>query len=302
MLAPEEQSRKITPAQWSVVALIVAVSAGSILYKVLIHEQLGHSAAMFIGIPLILAILLAIAPKAQTVTGGILKGITLALLIVAPLLGEGYLCILIASPLFYIVGIVIGLVADWDRKKRRATLSCATLVLLPMCLEGVVPELTFNRTQTIQVSKIVAVSPATVEQNLSQPPNINLPLPRFLNIGFPAPLQAQGSGLAIGDTRTIHFAGAEGDPPGDLILRVAERRSNYLRFEAVSDTSKLTQWVSWKNSEVEWTPIDATHTQVIWRIHFERQLDPAWYFTPWEQFAVREAAQYLITASTENPR
>jgi hypothetical protein len=38
-------------------------------------------------------------------------------------------------------------------------------------------------------------------------------------------------------------------------------------------------------------------TRVTWRIRFERQLDPAWYFTAWERAAVREAAEYLIAAN-----
>ena len=29
----------------------------------------------------------------------------------------------------------------------------------------------------------------------------------------------------------------------------------------------------------------------------DRQLDPYWYFGPWEQFAVGQAANYLITAN-----
>jgi hypothetical protein len=292
-----EQNRKIEPAQWSVVAIIVAFAAGSVLYKLLMHEQLGHSAAMFLGIPAVLAILLAIAPRAKTATGGILKGITLALLVVAPLLGEGYLCILVASPLFYIVGIVVGLAMDRQRRKRDATLSCVVLFLLPMCFEGVVPQLTFNRAQSVEVQTVVAASADEIEHALTRSPNVDTPLPAALRIGFPRPLAAWGEGLTVGDTRTIHFAGAEGDPPGDLVMRVTERRPGYARFETVSDQSKLTQWVRWTSSEVAWTALDEGHTTVTWRISFTRQLDPSWYFTPWERVAVKEAATYLIDAN-----
>jgi hypothetical protein len=252
---------------------------------------------MFLGIPAVLAILLALAPKAKTVTGGILKGITLALLVVAPLLGEGYLCILFASPLFYIVGIVIGLAIDRQRRKRDATLSCVVLFLLPMCFEGVVPQLTFNRAQSVEVQTVVAASADEIEHALTRSPNVDTPLPAALRIGFPRPLAAWGEGLTVGDTRTIHFAGAEGDPPGDLVMRVTERRPGYARFETVSDQSKLTQWVRWTSSEVAWTALDEGHTTVTWRISFTRQLDPSWYFTPWERVAVKEAATYLIAAN-----
>jgi hypothetical protein len=293
----EPRSNSISPAQWGIVALVVAFSAGSILYKLLMHVRFGHSSAMFIGVPAVLAILLALTPRAKSATGAIVKGITLALLIIAPLLGEGYLCILMAAPLFYIVGIVIGIAVDYGSKDRNATLGCVALVLLPMCLEGVFPAMTFRRAQTVEVSKLVNASPALVEQQLAQSPRTNTPLPFALRVGFPQPIQAWGDGLAIGALRTIHFTGAEGDPPGDLVMRVTERRDGYARFETISDGSKLTQWIRWNGSEVEWRSLDPNHTQVTWRIHFDRQLDPAWYFTPWERAVVGEAAKYLIDAN-----
>jgi hypothetical protein len=288
----------ITPAQWGVIGLIVSFTAGGLLYKLLMHEQLGHSAAMFLGVPAVLAILLALTPQAKTATGGILKGITLALLVIAPLLGEGYVCILMAAPLFYLVGVIMGLLIDRHRRKRDATLSCMAFLLVPLCLEGVFPPLTFNRFQSIEARQIVPARADAVELALTQSMNVNTKLPTFLRIGFPRPLAAWGQGLAVGDTRTVHFSGAEGDPPGDLVMRVAERNPGYVRFETVSDGSKLTQWVRWASSSVAWKALDADHTLVTWRIQFERQLDPAWYFTPSERAAVKEAATYLIDANT----
>ena len=261
------------------------------------HERLGHSAALFIGIPAVLAILLALTPRAKSATGCIVRGITFALLIIAPLLGEGYLCILIAAPLFYLVGILIGAILDWSRRKRSTTVTCLAVFMLPMCLEGVTPQLSFNRAQTVEAHAIIAASASQVTQALAQSPDIHTPLPKPLGIGFPRPIAAYGAGLSKGDLRTIHFTGAEGNPPGDLVMRVAESRPNYVRFEAVSDSTKLTQWIHWTSSEVSLQPLDATHTAVIWRIHFDRELDPTWYFTPWERAVARQAAAYLIVAN-----
>jgi hypothetical protein len=293
----QETGPKTTAAQWKVVAFIVAFTSAAALYKFLMHESLGHTSAMFLGIPAVLGILIALAPKAKTVTGGIVKGITLALLIIAPLLGEGYLCILMAAPLFYLVGCGIGAVIDSRRRKRGATASCLALLMLPLCLEGVVPQLTWNRMQSVGVSKIVNAPAKAVEAALAESPDVHTALPVFLRIGFPRPLEAHGHWLAEGAMRTIHFAGAEGDPPGDLVMRVSERGPGYARFETVSDNSKLTQWVRWDSSEVRWQAIDAEHTRVTWRVHFERQLDPAWYFGPWERLAVHEAARFLIDSN-----
>lgn len=285
-----------------VVALALAFSGGGVLYRVLmLHENLSHSGLMFVGVPMVLAILLAVASPAKTVTGGIVLGITLALLILAPFLGEGYLCILIASPLFYAIGVGIGLAMDSTRKLREGrkgtTLSCVAVVLLPMCLEGVFPATTFERGQVVAVTRVVDAPADAVEATLAQSQRVATRLPGFLAIGFPRPLEAHGSGLALGDVRVVHFSGAEGDPAGDLVSRVTVREPGYVRFDTVSDGSKLTQWVRWESSEVTWRAVDARHTQVTWRIRFARELSPAWYFTPWERAAVREAAGYLIESN-----
>ena len=292
-------------AKWWVIALAVASAVGSGMYHGLRWSGYGYSAAMFLGIPTVLAVLLALAPKAKSLTGGIMKGITLALLIVAPLMGEGYLCILVAAPLFYLVGAIVGACTDAMRIRRLSrgkTLSCVALVMLPMCVEGVVSPLTFDRRQTVQASAVVNGSLSEVETALADNPRIVTQLPSFLRIGFPRPLAVCGGGLNAGDERRIHFSGAEGDPPGDLVMRVADREPQYVRFVTVSDTSKLTQWLRWDSSEVVWSAVDLQHTRVTWTIHFERGLDPAWYFTPWERYAVGKAAQYLIAANATPAR
>jgi hypothetical protein len=292
------EGKGLNSSQWLVIGAVVVMTVGSLVYRVLEHEHLGHTAAMFVGLPAVLAILLAASPRAKSATGGILKGITLAMLIVAPLLGEGVVCILMASPLFYLVGIIVGAIADWQRRRRSVTLSCCALALLPMSLEGVVPALTFGRMQTVSVTRVVDGTPAQVEAALARSPRLDTPIVGFFpRVGFPQPLQAHGDGLEVGAPRVIHFAGAEGVPPGDLVMRVGEYRPGFVRFDAVSDVTKLGYWLHWDDSEVTWRAVDAMHTEVTWQIQFERKLDPAWYFGPWERLAVHDAANYLIEAN-----
>jgi hypothetical protein len=300
-------SRKGSTRAVGIAFLVTALIIGGFIYRAIRVQGLMHTSLLFIGIPLVLALLLALAPWPKSATGGILRGMALALLIVAPLVGEGYLCILFASPLFFGVGLLIGGLIDLSRKRknRSVALSCIVL-LLPFTLEGVSPQLSFNRTQFATATRIVNAPATQVEAALAQSPAISTTLPRFLRIGFPRPIQASGSDLSVGSLRIIHFTGAEGDPPGDLILRVTASNlhdaSGRIRFETVSDSSKLTQWLRWRSSDVSWHAIDATHTAVTWRIGFDRQLDPYWYFAPWEQLAVYQAAGYLITANaTPNP-
>lgn len=291
----ENGKRSPSRAQWAYIFLVLAVTAGSILYRVIAAAKLEQTSLLFIGIPAVMAIALALTPKAETVTGGIMKGITLALLLSGPLLREGFICIIMASPIFYLVGAVVGVAIQLARKKRTSVTYLA-LVLLPMSIEGSSPRLSFDRNETVSASQVVAASSAGVERALARGPRTDVALPAYLRMGFPRATAAWGEGLEVGATRTIHFAGGEGHP-GDLVVRVEEHRPGYLREVAVSDHSKIAHWLDWKSAEVEWSPVDAGHTRVTWTFHFTRRLDPAWYFRPWERYAVRLAAQYLIEAN-----
>ena len=80
-------------------------------------------------------------------------------------------------------------------------------------------------------------------------------------------------------------------------MRVTGRDQNSVRFETVTDDSKLTQWLRWESSDISLKPIDPTCTLVTWKVTFSRQLDPAWYFAPVEKATVHEAIKYLIAAN-----
>ena len=279
-----------------VVLVIIALSLAAGLYRLLAAHRLQTTSATLVGIPALLAVLLALTPRARTVTGGIMKTIALMLLMVSPLLGEGWFCILLVSPLFFLVGGVVGFFADRARRQREARVLCLALVLVPMSLEGVVPALTVDREQMVEVTCTVPSSGAAVEAALRAQPHLERSLPWLLRIGFPRPLAAGGDGLELGAVRTIRFSGAEGAPAGDLVTRVVESRPGYVLSETMADTSKLAHWMEWESSEVRWQPLSAADTRVTWRIRYRRGLDPAWYFAPWERAAVRAAARYMIEA------
>ena len=292
----EESANQQDGRQRWIVLMIVALSLAAGLYRLLAAHRLQTTSATLLGIPALLAVLVALTPRAKTVTGGIMKTIALMLLIVSPLLGEGWFCILLVSPLFFVVGGVVGFFADRARRNREAKVFCLALVLLPMSLEGVVPALTVRREQSVEVTRTVPANRAEVEAALRTQPHLGRSLPWLLRIGFPRPLAAGGDGLEPGALRTIRFSGAEGAPAGDLVTRVTESRPGYVRSETLADTSKLAHWMRWETSEVFWQPVDAGHTRVTWRIRYQRGLDPAWYFAPWERAAVRAAATYMIEA------
>ncbi|MGH9602594.1 MAG: hypothetical protein ACRD24_09430 [Terriglobales bacterium] len=285
-------------ARWNAVFIILAVAFASLFYRIVVSRKMEQTALLFIGIPTALALLVAMTPKARTVTGAILKAMTIGLLMAAPLLGEGFVCILMASPLFFAVGVLIGKLIDLSRRENKRTTITGMLLLafLPMSFEGTSERLSFPREETVSVEQVVAASAGDVERALAEPLNMDASLPLFLRLGFPSPTGAEGEGLRVGDQRTIHFPGGEGFT-GDLVLEVAEVGDGFARFRFVSDQSMIGRWLTWRSSEVRWSAVDTTHTKVSWTLGYRRNLDPAWYFGPWERYGVGLAAEHLIQVS-----
>ena len=284
--------RDVSPFVW----LCLAAGISSVLFRILVLGQKEQSALMFIGLPTAMAIIIAFLPRASSATGMIMKGITLFLLLLGILLIEGFICILMAAPLFYVIGFIIGILIDRTRQrngqdKRLRVVVLPVLVL--MSLEGASELLSFPRAEAITVSREIAMDPVATRARLAEGPQFMLEeLPPFLKLGFPAPHRIEGTGLELGDTWLIHFAGGEGKP-GDLRAEVVESTDSKIRVACISDGSHISHWLDW--NEAEWTLEPITQgTRVTLTMRYHRLLDPAWYFKPIEQYGVRKAGEYFI--------
>ena len=78
------------------------------------------------------------------------------------------------------------------------------------------------------------------------------------------------------------------------MLEVSDSTPERVVFEAISDTSHIAHWMTWKSAEVTWTPIATGETQVTWTLRYDRELDPVFWFAPTERTAVALTADYLL--------
>src|SRR5436189_6097 len=129
---------------------------------------------------------------------------------------------------------------------------------------------------TILAVRTVPTSAAAVEAKLASRPELDRPLPAFLQLKFPTPTSAEVEGLAVGDRRTISYA--RQTATRQLVFVVAERSPGYVRFHAVSDDTKIGTWLTWRDAEVRWYETPGGATLVQWTLSFERLLSPGWYF------------------------
>jgi hypothetical protein len=278
-------------------AIIAGALIASLTHRMLSLRGLEHTSLVFIGIPAIIGIVVVLMPRSTSVTGVILKAITLALALSGILLGEGFVCILFAAPLFYLVGIIIGVAADWNARRNEnrvnGTVMVVLLILGPSSLEGVIPGFEFGRDTTVTRTRVVAGSASDVEAALGRVPRFERELPAFFKLGFPTPGATGGEGLSIGAERRVEFLHG-GHHPGSLVLRVASRTPRSVTFRPAEDDSYITHWLSWQDIDVAWREVAPGQTEVSWTLRYRRRLDPAWYFAPLERYATGLAASYLI--------
>lgn len=298
--------------QWILIMITLALAVGAIAYHLMHESSLHQSVIFFIGIPAVLAVILSFTPKAKSATGMIVKGLTVALLLSGIVFAEGFICILMAAPLFYLVGIAIGYPIDRVRRRRQSGGKVYSIIgvgLLLLSVEGAVPGTSFPRYETVRVTTNVDAPVGEVRRALASTPDFDESLPFYLNLGFPRPVGATGEGLDIGDRRTIvfgdespmepmvesqHHSAVPREGGGVLDLRIARSGKRSVVFEPTTDTTAFTHWIGWGRSIVSWRAVDADTTEVTWTFHYERRLSPSWYFGPWQRYAATKAVAYLI--------
>jgi hypothetical protein len=289
-------------ARLAAVAIITAVALGSLAYTGIKNNGLEQTSALFIGIPAILAIIVVLAVSPKSAVGVACHAVTIGLLVSLLALGEGMVCILMSAPLFYGVAFIIAKMYEFvsNSRGRTAYSLAVVLVFLPMSLEGVFDGTSFDRDEWVIETRVVQASSQQVEQALFETPRFDRVLPAYLRIGFPRPTVTRIEHDHDAPRWVVRFRGGEmridGIEPraGDLILELVDRRPGQVSWKAINDDSHMTHFLNWREAIVQWTPIDEHSTRVTWRLRYRRGLDPAWYFGPWERYATRLAAGYLI--------
>jgi len=176
-------------------SFIVVLTLGALfaVYHLLTVKNIASSAALYIGLPLLLALGLSLGPKTSTTIGGTLKWLTIAIFLSAILLREGFICILFAAPILYSIAALVALLISIPERRRRKEKSVfkvpstvAIAIIALSSLEGVSEQLSFERNDEVSVSKIINASAQDIRMQLAQTPNFTESRPLFVQI-FPMP-------------------------------------------------------------------------------------------------------------------
>ncbi len=292
-------------ASFVFVILLVCSGVFAVGYRLLMHANLGQGAALFIGLPIILGTVVALLTAPRSGLGMALKVTALCLCVIAPLLGEGAVCLAMAAPLFFGVVTLTALlirVATTPPGGSRGRVGCCALLvgLSPLLWEPAAKLPGWeDRRPLEEVSTFVDLSapPAAVWQALSEPPaDLDAaPLPGFLRLRLHAgPRSVTGRGLQLGAMRELRLDDDRylatvrtSEPAQRVVFTVTEPA-------APQAGERIALWLRFV--EVEFTLRDrgGGQTRLTQTTRYRRLLDPGFYFAPLERYGVSAMHRYTL--------
>lgn len=142
-------------------------------------------------------------------------------------------------------------------------------------LEGLPKGYDFQSSNQARASQMIDADATKVWAALGTATSPSFALPKILR-AIPQPVAVEvDEGVGLGAKRRVRFSGREG--VGHLDLRVIKRTAEIARFEVVSDTSPIKDWVAHRAISYRVIPI-GDQTKLVVTHEFDRLLAPAWFF------------------------
>ncbi|MEO1303964.1 MAG: hypothetical protein AAFV37_03235 [Pseudomonadota bacterium] len=231
-----------------------------------------------------------------------LRDATIIMLATSVVLFEGFICVLMFMPIYYlIVSIGFGAEALYRKSEqdRRSKLKASILpmAIALLAIEGLSPSTSFERQNQVTRSVVVNASIDELKTNMAAEINLSARRHWFLSI-FPLPVEIQAGTLNPGDVHKLDFIYKRwfftNIDRGEFHLRIDEVSDDRIKTSVTRNTSYLAKYLNIQGTEVQFNPISENQTEIALTIHYERLLDPAWYFGPMQRFAVSQSADYLV--------
>lgn len=294
--------------------LVFVIGAASLTIRAMLDSEFGHGTLLYVVVPFVLSMALYALTRGSARPGRIwdylnfLRSATIVFLVTSAFLFEGFLCVLMFMPIFYVM-VTIGYLFGWmlDRNRdggggggRLGVVTIPVLVAL-LATEGLVPATTVPRDRTATYSAVVPGDAAALQRNMAAPIVFPGVRPWFVRL-FPLPDRVEAGSLGVGDTHRLHFTYKKwfltNYQTGEMVVRIAQVAPRHIRTQVLGNTSYLSHYMRIDGTDVRFDPVEgasgAAQTRVTLTVRYRRLLDPAWYFGPMEQLAAEQSARYLV--------
>ena len=264
--------------------LFLTVVVFVIGYKLINHIELQTTSALFIGLPMLIGLLVVNLTRTRDTFEMTVKVTVILLCLIAPLLGEGSICILMMAPIFLGVNLVLVLIYQSIRKKY--------LMFLITCLPfftGFIEKDSLTQKQDLSKITTKTIVKGSLEQwqnRISNSIHISRNVPAFLSLGFPLPIKI----LDHGSQLLITF-----DKGGFWKVNKKVQKGS-IRYTIIKDTSKINHWIKIKDSYIEIIKINNQKTLIKQTTSYYSKVFPKWYFSFFQKLAIKQIHQFAISS------
>lgn len=291
----------------TMIGLLVIAGMASLVIQLLVRHDLDHTALLYLAVPYSVAVLITLLRPygnhdhwPQRYLSHAVSALVVFLMS-SVVLFEGFICVLFFMPIYF-VGVTLAFVAHaiadaWNARKGRTLSVAIPLLVAALSTEGTSDVTTFDRSATATAVVTTEMTSAQLQQNLATP--FELPKSSDWLLGlFPMPHTIEAGSLQVGDIHRVHTRYhrwfVTNTHNGVIELRIDAVTPQRVLVSFVRDTSYFSSYVRLVGSEFRFVADDKGRTEVTLDIHYERRLDPAWYFTPIQAYAMDAMAAHLI--------
>ncbi|NSX55459.1 hypothetical protein [Parasulfitobacter algicola] len=276
----------------------------SIALRYLLDSRFGHTGVFYVAIPFLIGLALhhfVPAPEPMGYGKRAVKNFlhsTVFFLALSGFLFEGFICILFAMPIYYIIMFsAYGFAALYNNHRTRVPALIIPALVMGLSLEGTIPALTAPRENQVTHTVTVDASIAAIKAHMAQPIQFEKPRPLLISV-FPKPTDIKAGTLNQGDVHEMTFVYRRwfftNVHTGQMHLRLDEVGDHHIRTSITRNDSYLSGYMSIDGTRVDFTERADGKTDVSLTLYYERKLDPVWYFGPLQQAAMAQSAKYLI--------
>lgn len=301
-------AERLGPHRTRWLSILLLIGAGALTIRLLIATRLDSSALLYMLVPyagaLLLTLVLSTPEPGQPWWRGYLNFALTSLVVFlgsSVVLGEGFICVIIFAPIYFAVA-TLAFLSRWLRETHRSYKARRMTALLPMfvvilSLEGAVPGLAFNRVESVQVQREVPLPATEVMARLQAPVDLDQPRHWLLTL-FPAPEPLTQQNFAAGAIHEVTIVYPRwfvtNVHSGTLQLEIEALEAQRIATRVRSDSTLFANYMALKGTELQVEPRGARRTLVVLTVHYNRKLDPYWYFGPVMRFGVARMAEFLI--------
>jgi hypothetical protein len=268
-------------------------------YALLRDNTGAMGSVLFLLLPIASGFATAMVVKRSAIAlASVLMGVILCLAVLMVTGLEGFVCVLMASPLIA-GGLAIGALGGFffrkyvvDKSRHPGVISLLVMVVAPFFLIGAnsAEEETRRtpRTETIISELIVDAAPEKVWQEIRSLDSLSSAKPFLMKIGLPVPVSCAIHGEGVGGARICYF------DSGYIEERITEwNPPTSMKLEITAATLPGTPWLGFKDASYE-IRTEKGKSVLTRSSTIISRLSPAWYWRRFERLGVETEHQYLF--------